>query len=90
MRRGKPGKILSIRVRGKEKLELLRHALERMAQRGVTQSQVVHTIKNPDETGLPTQADRERVRKHLSSGLTLDVVYEELEDRIRVITVIAK
>ena len=90
MRRKKPGKLLSISVRGKPKLELVRHALDRMAQRGVTQGQVVNAIKNPDETGLPTQPGRERVRKHLSSGGSVDVVYEEMDDRVRVITVTAR
>jgi hypothetical protein len=75
-------------VLGFSKLEIVGHALSRMKERGVTTDEVIDTIRTPDRGGLPTQKGRKRVRKNRSAVAAVDVVYEELRDRIRVITVI--
>lgn len=72
-------------------LEILPHATDRMKQRGITRDEVVETINSPTRTGLPTQAGRMRVRKEFQrSGKVIDVVYDELPDRVRVITTFKK
>jgi hypothetical protein len=74
-------------VLGFEMVEIVGHALERMKERGISTEEVIATLKNPDETGLPTQAGRKRVRRNKTSGSAIEVAYEEYKDRIRVITV---
>jgi hypothetical protein len=64
------------------------HALTRMAERSVTEDQVIDVLRNPDQTGLPTQPNRFRDRKSLS-GRTVDVVFEHDPTQIVVITVVA-
>ena len=64
------------------------HALKRMSQRGITQEDVFRTIEKPDATNLPTATGRFRVRWEKTDQYGIDVVYELLEDLIRVITTI--
>lgn len=64
------------------------HALTRMGERGVTEEEVLEVLRNPDRTGLPTQAQRFRYRKALQ-GRPVDVVFEHDSTQIVVITVIA-
>jgi hypothetical protein len=83
--------VLNIPVLGYNTLEILPHASDRMKQRGITRDEVVETINSPTTTGLPTQAGRVRVRREfLKSGKVIDVVYDELADRVRVITTFQK
>jgi hypothetical protein len=65
------------------------HAVTRMAERGVSEDDVVEVLRNPDRTGLPTQANRERYRKAIS-GRSVDVVFEHDPTQIVVITVVAR
>jgi hypothetical protein len=71
-------------------VELVGHAQERMDDRDVTDEEILLTLREPHETGLPTQPGRQRVRRRLSARWDLHVVYEELGDRLRVITVMPK
>jgi len=88
--RREPGKVLRVSVLGYEKVELLRHAIDQMRIREVSEGEVIRTLRNPS---FPVQEAREG-RKLACWNKTvrsqIKVVYEELPDRIRVITVIAK
>jgi hypothetical protein len=64
------------------------HALTRMTERGVTEDEVLEVLRNPDATGLPTQASRFRSRKRLA-GRLIDVVFEHDPTQLVVITVLA-
>jgi Domain of unknown function (DUF4258) len=75
---------------GKSQVEFIYHALDQMRIRRISEAQVLAVIRHPTETGLPTQERRERVRKLKTPTRAIDVVYELLEDRIRVITVFPK
>jgi hypothetical protein len=64
------------------------HALTRMGERGVTEDEVIEVLRNPDQTGLPTQPNRYRYRKRLA-GRSVDVVFEHDPTQVVVITVLA-
>jgi hypothetical protein len=64
------------------------HAVTRMGERGVSEDEVLEVLRNPDQTGLPTQPNRFRYRKVLGSR-RVDVVFEHDPTQIVVITVIA-
>lgn len=64
------------------------HALVRLGERNVTEDEVLDVLRNPDQTGLPTQPNRFRYRKCLA-GRTVDVVFEHDPTQIVVVTVIA-
>jgi hypothetical protein len=86
-----PGKIVDVDdLLGKAQIEFIFHALEQMRIRTISEQEVIAVIRNPTETGLATQAGRERVRKFKKPTKAIDVVYEVLEDRVRVITVFPK
>lgn len=63
------------------------HALTRMAERGITEEEVVEVLRHPDRVGLPTQPHRYRSRKRLATH-TVDVVFEQDPTQVVVITVI--
>lgn len=71
-------------------VEFIPHALRQMKIRGITADQVMDAIRRPTETGLPTQMYRSRIRRQMDRDRALDVVYEELIDRVRVITAFVK
>lgn len=74
---------------GKPKVEFTDHALARMAERNIRRSEVYDTVKNPSRVGLPVSggsSEREHVRRVMGRQRTVDVVYELLEDRVRIIT----
>ena len=75
---------------GKSKVEFIFHAVDQMRIRKISVLEVLAVIRTPAVTGLPTQPGRERVRKFKKPTKAIDVVYEVLEDRIRVITVFPK
>ncbi|MCC6494472.1 MAG: hypothetical protein IT424_15790 [Pirellulales bacterium] len=56
-----------------------------MQIRGITQDEVISTIRNPEETGLPTQPGRHRFRTYRGDKRALDAVFEE-HTRIVVVT----
>ncbi len=82
--------ILEEELLGKTKVEIIAHALDQMKIRGVSEAEVLAVIRHPAETGLTAPAGRERVRKFKKPTKAIDVVYEVLEDRIRVITTFPK
>lgn len=75
-------------ILGFDKLEIVGHARERMKMRSVTLRDVIKTLESPDEYVQSSNRKRKRARWHKTSYVSIDVVYEELSDRIRVITVI--
>jgi hypothetical protein len=76
-------------ILGFTRLEIVTHAMDMMKLRDIDKDDVILTLRDPSETGLPTQPGRKRyTRSRVGGGKQVDVVFEELEDRIRVITVI--
>ncbi len=65
------------------------HADARMKERIVSEEEVFEVLRNPDQTGLPTQPNRERYRKLLSDR-SIDVVFERDPTQIVVITVVVR
>ena len=84
------GRIVTVSILGRGKIEFGSHALQQMQIRGVSQAEVLKALRRPTATGLPTQPGRKRVRKNVGNIKAIDVVYEELDDRLRIITVIVK
>ena len=75
-------------VCGKDKVAFDEHAVKRMKERKITQSQVLATLRKPDMTGLQADQGRLRVRRHYGAHTSVDVVYEEHKASILVISVI--
>ena len=71
-------------------VEIVQHAVERMAERKVSEPDVLNTLRNPDETGLHTEPGRKRVSRNKTARIAIEVIYEELKDRLRVITVVSR
>jgi hypothetical protein len=67
---------------GFDKVWFTRHALQRMKQRRVTQSEVFLVLENPTKKGLKTQPGRERWRRNRT-----DVVFERWADKVCIVTV---
>ena len=67
-------------------IELVGHAQERMKLRGISDYDIVMTLRNPTVKGLPTQPGRLRVRWNKTMRVAIEVVYQEHPDRIVVIT----
>lgn len=82
------GKVVVANVLGFRKVEFTRHAILQMKIRGITEQEVLNTLRKPQETGLPTNILRERVRRFRSRKIAVDVVFERLADRIVVVTAI--
>lgn len=86
-----PSKLIEVdELLGKTQVEFIFHAIEQMRIRGISEKEVLAVIRDPTEIGLATQAGRERVRKFKKPTKAIDVVYEVLDDRIRVITTFPK
>lgn len=83
----RPGRLVPKPVLGKKAVYFTRHALSRMKQRGISETDVFQALTKPDETGLATQDGRKRVRWFRGAGANVDVVYEDESNVIRVITV---
>src|SRR5438477_1788739 len=75
-------------VLGYNRIWFTRHALTRMKQRGITESEVFAVLKTPTQKGLPTAPRRLRWRKHRTARLAVDVVFTRLPNQLRIITVI--
>jgi hypothetical protein len=83
----KPGVVVECEsLRGFTRVEFTVHAIEQMAMRGLTRDEVFKTIREPEATGLPTQSGRKRFRRYRTEKRALDVIFEEVEDRIIVVT----
>ena len=80
--------IIIAEVRGFPVVELSGHALRQMAIRDITKDQVLDTMRHPDQTGLPTEQGRHRFRKHKTTRVSIDVVFQEQPAHILVITAI--
>jgi hypothetical protein len=72
---------------GRNKVYFIRHALDRMKQRRITEDEVFKALRNPSQIGLRTQLGRKRVRWRRNKAESVDVVYEVLSDSLRIITV---
>ena len=82
-------RVIHEQVLGCKSLAFDEHALARMAERGVTEDEVINVLRAPDQTGLPTQPNRFRYRKFFT-GRSVDVVFEHDPTRIVVMTVVAR
>ena len=58
-----------------------------MRIREVSERQLLAVLRNPSETGLPTEPGREHVRKYKNVRQSIDAVYKLWHDRVVVITV---
>lgn len=81
-------KVIQEEILGKSEVAFDEHAVKRMEERGVTEAQVLATLKNPDITGLRADPGRWRARRHYGSHTSIDVVYEERPNQILVISTI--
>jgi hypothetical protein len=81
-------RVIDEQVLGCKTIAFDEHALTRMGERGVAEDQVIDVLRNPEQTGLPTQPNRFRYRKGLG-GRSIDVVLEHDPTQIVVITVLA-
>jgi hypothetical protein len=82
-------RVIHEQVLGCQTIAFDEHAITRMAERGVSEDEVVEVLRNPDQTGLPTQVNRKRYRKYFGSR-RVDVVFEHDPTQIVVITVVAR
>src|SRR5206468_1359671 len=82
------GRIIPARVGNFERVAFCAHALDRMRQRRVSEAEVLRTLREPDETGLPTQVGRKHVRRYRTDRVAIDVIYQEYSDHLVVVTVI--
>jgi len=81
-------RVVQASIRGRDEVAFDSHAVQRMAERGVTEAQVLATLEHPDITGLGAAPGRLRVRGHYGSHVSIDVVFEEEPTRILVVTAI--
>jgi hypothetical protein len=77
--------VISENVLGCSSIGFDAHAIRSMAARAITEDEVVEVLRNPDQTGLPTQVNRQRFRKDLGTR-TIDVVFELDVTQVVVIT----
>jgi hypothetical protein len=80
--------VLNEKLRGRELVELTGHVQQRMKERGVSQEDVLNTIRNPTKSVPSTQSGRLRFRWQKTPRTFIDVVFEESKDRVCVVTVI--
>lgn len=81
-------RVIDEQVLGCKTVAFDEHALTRMAERSVTEEEVLEVLRNPEHVGLPTQSNRFRYRKTLG-GRTVDVVFEHDPTQVVVVTVLA-
>ncbi len=84
------GKLLTEPALGRNTIELSGYARLQMGIRGISEDDVLQTLRNPKQFGLPTQPGRERVRWNKTARVAIDVVYEIHPDRVFVVTAIKK
>ena len=83
----KSGKIIRASVLGVQLVEFTYHALRRMSSRGVTEQDLLSTVRNPTETGLPAEPGNDHVRWQKDRRTFIDVIYSKKADRVGIITV---
>jgi hypothetical protein len=81
-------RVIDEEILGCKTLAFDEHALTRMAERDVTEDEVIDVLRSPERTGLPTQPNRFRYRKSFA-GRSIDVVFEHDPTQLVVITVVA-
>ena len=81
------GKVITASVLDVGLVEFSYHALERMNSRGISEDEVLATVRNPTQTGLPTEPGTEHVRWQKDRRTFIDVVYAKKADRVGIITV---
>jgi Domain of unknown function (DUF4258) len=74
-------------VRGCTSVAFDAHALKMMAERGVSEDDVVDVLRNPSHTNPRADENRLHFRGQTASGSTVDVVFEEDPTQIVVISV---
>ena len=74
-------------MRGCSTVAFDEHAIRRMAERKVSEDEVLEVLRHPDRTGLPTLPGRLRFRKDTGAGNRVDVIFEEDPTQIVVISV---
>jgi hypothetical protein len=80
-------KIIRANIRQFRFVILSHHVQQRMRQRGITEADILQTLKNPTRTGLRvSHPDRKRYRKNKSQYKAIDVVFLEKGEFIDVIT----
>lgn len=80
-------KIIRANIREFRFVILSRHVQERMKQRGITEADILQTLRNPTRTGLRvSEPNRKRYRRNKSSYKAIDVVFVEKGESIDVIT----
>ena len=62
------------------------HAEHRMAERGISKSQVERTLKNPDKTGPAQRPGATKYEKAISKKVRVRVIADEFPNEIWVIT----
>jgi hypothetical protein len=89
----RPGKKVNKPACGKPYTYFQHHALARMKQRRISEAEVFNALNHPDRTGLVVprvRGESFRDRRHhswkRSAKTEIHVVFEELEDCIRVVT----
>jgi hypothetical protein len=85
-----PAKILEVEIRGKKLLEFIHHAIDQMKARGMTEAEVLLTLATPDEIKDSNDMGRKSAIRKYDAANAAKVIFEELEDRWRVITVMWK
>src|SRR5262245_54882148 len=81
-----PERSLGIAISPFSGLVLTGHAQQQMARRGIAVQEVVDALRNPHETGLPTQPGRVRIRHNQNLQAALDVVYQAHGNDMLVVT----
>jgi hypothetical protein len=83
-----PAKIVKANIRGKKYVEFIPHAIEQMAIRCMTEKEAIEALGDPDEIKDSTVAGRKVAMRNHTALWKAKIIFEELEDRLRVITVI--
>ena len=82
-----PPLLLNLQVRGRDKLDSISHARTRMAERGIDVDRIVDTLIDPETEGPASKPPHLRVSKRRADGRVINVVFDDLPDRVRVISV---
>ncbi len=86
-----PARVIEATIQGTPvTVEFIQHATDRLRERGISEEEVIAVLDKPDETGLPAGEGRQRNRKYYGSSSALDVVYEPLPDRLRIVSAYKK
>jgi hypothetical protein len=80
-------KVVKVSIRGKKYVEFIGHAFKRIGTRGMTEEEVIKTLGDPDEIKDTVDGSgRKAAFRNFDAANQAKVVFEEMEDRLRVIT----